>query len=243
MARSVVIDERFCGPPGIGNGGYVAGRLALTLAGAPERVVEVTLRRGTPLGRALDLVDAGDGIALHDDDRLIAEAHPGALALDAPAPPTFEQAARAPYAGFHHHSFPRCFACGPERTKGDGLRVMPGPVSADLLAAAWVPDAAFADADGRLRSEFVWAALDCPGGWAVIADGNPRVLLGRLTARLERPVQAGERCVVTAWRLGIDGRKRTAGSALYGADGRLAALAHATWIELAPAVPMSAPAQ
>jgi len=98
MARSVVIDERFCGPPGIGNGGYVAGRLALTLAGAPERVVEVTLRRGNPLA---------------------------------------------------------------ERTEGDGLRVMPGPVSADLLAAAWVPDAALADADGRLAAiaHAIWIEL------------------------------------------------------------------------------------
>jgi hypothetical protein len=238
MARSLVIDEQFCGPPGLGNGGYVAGRLARELDTPVGMSTEVTLRQGTPLGRALALADTADGIALRDGDYLIADARPRALALETPAPPSFEEAVRAPYAGFHHHSFPRCFGCGPERPEGDGLRVMPGPVSANLLAAAWVPDAAFADDDRRIRAEFVWAALDCPGGWAVIVEANPRVLLGRLTARIERPIHAGERCVVTAWRLGVDGRKRTAGSALYGADGRLAALALATWVELAtPAAP------
>jgi len=238
MARSLVIDEQFCGPPGLGNGGYVAGRLARELDTPGGTGIEVTLRQGTPLGRALALADTADGIALRDGDRLIADARPRALVLDMPAPPSFAQAARAPYAGFHHHSFPRCLACGPERPEGDGLRVMPGPVSANLLAAAWVPHAGFADDDGRIRSEFLWAALDCPGGWAVSAEGNPRVLLGRLTARIERPISTGDRCVVTAWRLGIDGRKRIAGSALYGADGGLAALALATWVELAmPAAP------
>lgn len=231
METSVTIDERYCGPPGFGNGGYVCGRLALALDPA-DGTAEVTLRRGAPLGRALTLTRDDDGIQMHDGDVLIGTAHAGDITRDAPAPPRFEQAAAASYAGFHHHAFPRCFGCGPERADGDGLRVMPGPVSRHLLAAAWVPDPAFADADGIVRPEFVWSALDCPGGWAVIGGGTKRVLLGRMTARLERPVRAGERCVVTAWRGATDGRELTAGSALYGADGVLAGIARALWIEV-----------
>jgi hypothetical protein len=40
----------------------------------------------------------------------------------------------------------------------------------------------------------------------------------------------GERCVITAWEAGRDGRKRLAEAAAYGEAGNLLAVARATWI-------------
>ena len=45
MTDSIVIDPRFCGPPGIGNGGYVSAQVAAWADGP----VMVTLRRPAPL--------------------------------------------------------------------------------------------------------------------------------------------------------------------------------------------------
>ena len=56
--------------------------------------------------------------------------------------------------------------------------------------------------------------------------------LGELSARLDGDVVVGERCVVVAWPIGIDGRKRYAGTAVYSGSGARVATAKATWIEL-----------
>jgi hypothetical protein len=60
------------------------------------------------------------------------------------------------------------------------------------------------------------------------------MVLGELTANLLGSVRAGEPCVVMGWALGGAGRKRRAGSALLGEDGRVRALGQATWIAIAP---------
>ena len=73
------------------------------------------------------------------------------------------------------------------------------------------------------RSEIVWAAIDCPGAYAVGAEGRGDIVLGRMTARVDRVPEAGEQCVVASWPLGEDGRKLYAGTALFAEDGELLA--------------------
>jgi hypothetical protein len=214
----VIIDPRYNGPPRSGNGGYTCGVVA-QLVGAPA--VEVTLRLPPPLGRPL----RWDGSRLLDGDAVVADGHAAELDLDPPEPPTFEEAERARprFAGFVAHAFPTCFVCGPEREPGDGLRIFAAPVDG-VVAAPWVAV--------ESRPEIVWAALDCPGAYALEWAGRSEILLGRLRARLERVPAAGERCVVIGWPLGWDGRKGYAGTALFSADrGDLLAAARATWIE------------
>jgi hypothetical protein len=80
------------------------------------------------------------------------------------------------------------------------------------------------------RPEFVWAAIDCPGAYAVGAEGRGDIVLGRMTARVDRVPDAGEQCVVASWPLAEDGRKLYAGTALFAADGELLAIARQTWI-------------
>jgi hypothetical protein len=219
----VMIDPRYCGPAGSANGGYTCGLVA-ELVGEPA---EVTLRRPPPLGRAFRVTRSDGRVELREGDEVVAEGVPAEVELDVPPPVDFETAERAAesYPGFERHAFPTCFVCGPDRAAGDGLRIFASPVpDRDLVAAPWiVPD----EVSGRL----VWAALDCPGAFAVMFPDRGEVLLGRLAARIDRVPAAGERCVVLGWRLGEDGRKLYAGTALLGERGDACAVARATWIE------------
>jgi len=226
-----VIEPRYCGPPASGNGGYVCGRLSAFLPGSAR----VRLRVPPPLGTRLAVRPAAAGVELLHGDTVVAEARLQALELDVPGAPDFAaaEAAARDYRGFRSHPFPTCFVCGPARGPGDGLRIFPGPLDpAGPVAAPWIPDASLADGRVEVRPEFLWAALDCPGAFALdIPEGAP-VLLGELSAVIRGTVAAGERCIVLGWNLGRDGRKHFAGTALYAESGECRAFARATWFEM-----------
>jgi len=233
MKSIVKIDRRFEGPPNCGNGGYVCGLLGTQQQGA----VQVTLKRPTPVSRDLIIEDQGLGVrVLRDDETVYAEAAPAEIALSVPVPPSFEDAAKATrgFVGHHDHIFPNCFVCGTHREQATGLRIFAGPVgSGGQHASAWIPHVSLADDLGWIKPEFMWAALDCPGFFAATAGGQrTSALLGRLTAEVSGAVKAGERCVVTAWSMGGEGRKRLAGTAVFNAKGTLVAMAKATWITI-----------
>ena len=227
MSETVTIDRRFNGPDGSGNGGYTCGLLAHQLGS----VAEVTLRRPPPLDRALALVREEERICLLDGDLLVAECCAGRPDLDPPASPSFaeaEEAARS-YPGFVEHAFPTCFVCGPDRS--DGLRIFAGPLEGrDVVAAPWIPADSLGDEGNRVTEELVWAALDCPGAFAVGFSERGETVLGRMTARIDARPRVGERHVVVAWPLGEDGRKLYAGTALFTERGDLLALARQIWI-------------
>jgi hypothetical protein len=221
----LVIPARFNGPPGSANGGYACGLLAAHVDG----VTEVTLRAPPPLGVPLEVVRKGLRVGLRDGERLVAEAErvEAQLGLDVPEPVGVRDAevASRGFAGFTHHAYSTCFVCGPERS--DGLGIYPGPVAgrASLVAAPWTPP-------DEVSELLVWAALDCPSGWAVDDFQREGILLGRLAARIDSLPTPGEPHVVVGWGRGIDGRKRQAGSALFTADGEPLAQARSTWIQL-----------
>lgn len=229
---TVIIPRRFCGPPDSGNGGYTCAHVARALGVGPA---EVTLRRPIPMETPMELV-AGEGTML-----LMAGAETIATGVDATFPATtsptitYAQAEAAAIASpaFHNHPFPTCFVCGPYR--GDGLRIFPGLVTdaaERIFAAPWIPAAEFGDAQGRIKPEFLWAALDCPTGFAAGFPWAGTLVTGRLAAALIAPVRAGERCVLTSWKTGEEGRKHHAYCVLNGEDGTVRAQARATWIKL-----------
>lgn len=235
-AAALRIAPRFCGPPGTGNGGYVAGALAARtgLRGA----VEVTLRRPAPLDAALTvraLATPGDVWALEDaGGACIAEArlHAAPLADAPPALPPAD-AAHGPALAGADHPFPGCFVCGPARTPGDGLRLLPVAAAGGTIALApWIPAADLAGPGGFVDPAFVWAALDCPGYFGATL-GGPRVplLLGRMAAAITGPVQAGARLRVLGWPLARDGRRHTAATALVDEAGRVVARSRQVWVE------------
>jgi hypothetical protein len=211
------IAAKFNGPPGSGNGGYSAGLFAGASAGGPTR--EVTLRRPPPLDTDLVLAD---GAVRAPDGALVAQVTDTDPVPDPVPPVTLADATAAArgYVGFTAHPFPACYVCGPENP--DGLRIFPGPTGPGRTAAPWtVPD----DVDAAL----VWAALDCPGGWAVISPDRAYVL-GRLAVTVDALPAAGTTCVVVGAGDGVQGRKAAVRSTLYGPDGTRLATARATWI-------------
>jgi hypothetical protein len=229
------IERRYRGPDESGNGGYTCGLVAALLEGDAE----VTLRLPPPLETPLRVERDGDIVRVLDADALVAEARPAALELEAPEPVSFDVAAELSEARGDDpdHPFPHCFVCGPAREPGDALRLRPAPVGDGRVAAVWVPTE-----EQARRPELVWAALDCPGAFAVDPDLDRGVsVLGRLTAHVEATPEPGERCVVVGWPLGEDGRKRFAGTALFGEGERLLGLARATWILLDAAPDTVAP--
>lgn len=226
----VRIDPRFRGPPDSANGGYFAGLLARQLGGSD---VVVTLKRPAPLGRDLFIESGADSAALLDGDSVLALAERAAVAVECPPPPSLEsaRAASARFTGLESHIYPGCFVCGPARERGDGWRIFPGPVGPELVAAVFVPGHEFADANGMLRPEFIWAALDCPGYFAVEQRAG-LALLGRIGVHLSAPAPCEEELVVCGWGIGSDGRKHRAGTALFDRIGALLAASTQTWITL-----------
>lgn len=228
--RKLVIARRFCGPPNSGNGGYTCGMLAA----AATTAVEVRLMKPPPLDQPLTIrQDADSGLVLLDGEEPVATAVPKTFALDVPKPPAYAEALAAVrgYEGFKHHTYPGCFVCGPERSRGDGMRIFASPIDGrNLCAAAWLPDASLAGADGKVLPEFMWAALDCPGFFASGAASRG-ALLGLYAARVDRCVHVSEACVVIGWSLGHDGRKHYTGTAVFDEDGEICGRAIATWIE------------
>jgi hypothetical protein len=227
---SLTIDRRYNGPPDSGNGGYVCGAFAVTTG----MDLRVRLRAPPPLDVALsvDRNDSGDWF-LRYLENTIAIGTPAKLELPVPDPPKYTQAiwASQHYAGFREHVYPTCFVCGPHRRRGDGLRIFPGMLDTGIVAAPWLPPDSLDGRDGKVAAEFIWAALDCPGYFAV-SGGRGAMLLGEMQAHVDRLVHVGEPCTVIGWRIGSDGRKRFAGTALFDEDGELCARARATWIEI-----------
>lgn len=228
--RTLVIARRFRGPPQSGNGGYTCGMLAA----AARAAVEVRLMKPPPLDQPLTIrPDTDSGLVLLDGEEPVATAVPKTFALDVPKPPDYAEALAAVrgYEGFRHHTYPGCFVCGPERDRGDGMRIFASPIDGrNLCAAAWLPDASLAGADGKVLPEFMWAALDCPGFFASGAASRG-ALLGLYSARVDRCVHVSEACVVIGWSLGHDGRKHYTGTAVFDEDGEICGRAIATWIE------------
>jgi hypothetical protein len=220
----VIIPARFNGPPGSANGGYACGIVSEALGGG----FEVSLLSPPPLDKELDLL----GNELRDGDTVVARARRAMLPAEVPEPVSLAEAEEASkrYAGFEHHAYPTCFTCGPARD--DGLRIFAGPVTGreGFVAAPWTP------ATG-IRPEIVWAALDCPSGWAVDDFQREGVLLGQMAAAIRELPEPGVAHVVLGWRIGEEGRKRFAGSALYSAGGDSLAYARSTWIVPASPAP------
>ena len=230
MTRTISIARRFCGPPDSGNGGYVCGRLAAFVEGPAI----VRLQVPPPLETEMEVKAVNGRVEMTHGATVVAVARASEVALDVPAPPGYadaEAAARS-YVGFRTHPFPTCFVCGPGRNEHDGLRIFPGRVpGTGIVACPWVPDASLADG-GKVRREFLWAALDCPGAFSFKVEEGTAMLLGEMAAAIDGEVAAGERCVVIAWELARDGRRHYTGTAIFSEAGRRVACARAIWFEV-----------
>jgi hypothetical protein len=228
---TVTVPARFNGPPSSGNGGYSCGVVAAALG----RPAAVSLRRPVPLDRELALRHEEDGkVCAFGGDELIVEAVPAeplgawdgpAVTLDA------ARAARDSYAAPLEGEFGHCFVCG--RSRHDGFDIFTGPVEgADLVASPWTPPAWAGDADGAVRPEFVWAALDCPGYFALHGGDMTIAYLARQQVEILAPIRPDVEYVVVGRPLERSGRKGLSATAVLDLDGTV--LAHAECLLVAP---------
>lgn len=233
LPRSVRIERRFCGPPDSGNGGYVCGRLARYVPGSSLVRLEVP----PPLDADMSVTESGTSVELVQGATVVARARPAVMSLDIPTAPKFAEAEAASrsYRGFRAHPFPTCFVCGPQRAAGDGLRIFPGPLRNGVVACTWVPDDSLGDAKGRVRTEFIWSALDCPGAFSFEFPEKTAVLLGEMGASVRGAINVGERHIVLGWELARDERRHFTGTGIFSESGELRACARATWFEMPPA--------
>lgn len=219
----IVFARRFRGPLTSANGGYACGRLA---AFVDADAVEVTLRLPPPLERQLEVREDADAVVLVGGGAVVAEARPGSVDGEVPEPVSVEEAevAASRHVRIGSPAFRECFTCG-IRAEDDGLGVYVGPVAgcSQLQAAPWSPR--------ESEPEIVWAAIDCPGAYAVGVAGRGEIVLGRMAARVLRLPVPGRRCVVMSWPRGEEGRKLFAGTALFDEEGELLAVSKQTWIE------------
>lgn len=232
MSGDVVIDARYCGPSESGNGGYVCGVFA-------DRVgtdCEITLRKPPPLDQPMRIASDDNAWQLMHGEVLVPEARTvDPIAVDLIAAPSLDEARRASegYIGFTKHPFPRCYVCGPERSDDDGFHIFAGPLGRDdAVASAWTPRPETVGSEASVPLEFVWAALDCPGGLSVIDDQFSAVVLGRFAARQIAPLNVGQTYAAAGWKVAQDGCKYSTASALFDSDGDAKAIARATWIAL-----------
>jgi hypothetical protein len=230
-ASTFKVAARYCGPPTSANGGYICG----VVAGHIQQPVAVRLLRAPPLETALELHGVVPGLWAVDDAglRCIEARLTAPLELAIPASPGYlpahDSSRHAPDP--QEHPCPGCFVCGPNRARGDGLRIFAGPVPGrDIVAAAWLPDASLARKGSKIAPEFMSAALDCPG-YQALRTGARAWLLGELTVHVDRLVHTDEPCVIVGWKIEDRGRKRTVGTALFDEAGEVCAWARGIWIE------------
>lgn len=228
--RSIQINNQYCGPPNSANGGICCGLISKGMSGD----VEVTLKMPPPLDTDLALVSNGNSTTAFWNDQEVATAIQTTLEMEVPVKASWDQALTASgrYVPVDKHIFPNCFVCGPQRKEGDGLRIFAGPVDFHShVAAPWIPDSTLRDSGGNVDSEFIWAALDCPGYFGLKQKGM-KALLGRMTTSIIKPLPVMQKAVVVAWKIGSEGRKHSAGTALLDCDGELYAKAKQVWIEI-----------
>lgn len=237
---TIRIATRFNGPFDSGNGGYSAGLAARELGAGEGKAVEATIRAPIPLDRTLRCHPEGDGLSVMTDDAenriLIMSLQPTTLETPAIVSPGLNAAREAAktFRSSEDHVLPKCFVCGPDRRKGDGLRIFTDWVAKDdnpndfpIVAAPWFPSSDLADANGLIAPEFLWAALDCPGAFAL--DAQP-IVLGKITARIDMRPGIEDAIIAVAWKRGAEGRKHFASTALFDISGALLALSEQTWI-------------
>lgn len=243
MSQTFRIARRFNGPYDSGNGGYSAGLAAQLLPKADA--VEATLRAPIPLDATLRAHETDTGLDIMTDDAatriLIMSLRPVWLETPDVSSPGLEAAtiASASYPAAEDHVLPHCYVCGPARAEGDGLRIFPdwlkepsgldNPNAFPIVAAPWRPTPDLADDTGKIAPEYMWAALDCPGAFAV---NKEPILLGRMSAKiLDRPTPDAP-LIAVAWSTGQNRRKHFAGTALFNEAGKLLAFSEQTWIQI-----------
>jgi hypothetical protein len=248
IVDTVIIDQRYNGPPRSANGGWAGGLLASRLS--PETAstakqafpsVSVSLKLPPPLNESLQVrrnLDAS--LTLMHGALELAHAQLEAFDLTPPQAPSLRAAEMASELGMSqglsrtNWPYALCFACGVSRD--DGLCISPSPLGGNdedrAVGALWTPSAWLARDDGKVRLEAVWAALDCPAGiaWSYQLPEGALMVTVRMSVSVRQLPLINQPHIVLGWPISRDGRKLHAGTALYDAKGALLASSKQLWL-------------
>ena len=115
----------------------------------------------------------------------------------------------------------------------NGLRILAGQIDrTGIYAATWIPNEDLVDREDQVGTEYVWAALDCPGAFAIWGSHPVKMVLGKIKAKIIRVPRIRDRYTLQAWHIESSGRKHRCGTAIYDEQGDLLAVADALWISL-----------
>ncbi|MGI9606074.1 MAG: hypothetical protein ACR2P0_08050 [Acidimicrobiales bacterium] len=237
----ITIEHTHNGPEGRGHGGTAAGRFAELVN---PRAATVRLHAPVPLDTPMRSLESSTRASMYAGGDHIATIRPLSAPLDV------GQVGRLPSLMVNNaescwldardgvHMAPTCFACGHEREIG-GLGLRPGPIAeTGLHATSWTPAADDADPDGDdVEPWMVWAALDCPTGFAALSklDASWAAVTGELSVEIRGPVIAGLEHQIISRHRTTSGRKIGTEAVMVGPLGVTVAVAVATWI----AVPLT----
>lgn len=231
MTTTIRIPSRFNGPVNAANGGYICGVLSRHLPWDAE----FRLKKMIPVEQDLTLEVGADSANLYAGESIYITAHPGGVNKRMPPPnPGFEAAkiASKKYIGRQvATAYGQCFVCSLLRPD-DGMQIHAGQTEdPEVYASHWIPEDYMMEGE-KIATEFIYAALDCPGAYAAMGTTQKELLLGTFAVHIDGEIQAGEQCVVTAWCSERAGRKSFSHTALYGADESLVARADAIWFQM-----------
>ena len=220
MRTTISMAAQFRGPPNSVNGGYACGVMGRMIDGPFTAV----LRAPPPLDTPMAMIQHDGGVRLESQaGDLIGEARP-ADAAAIPAPPLVPSLAAAiaaspGFPGLHRPVPPDLLLLRRQGRGGRRPARLHRPAGrarrTGVVAGPWTPNPAFADADGLMPAEVVWAALDCPGAVSWVVSGAGGGMLGTMTGEMIRRPAAGETCIVLAWPIERSGRKLISGTALF----------------------------
>ncbi len=238
MTDTIRIDRRYEGPPGTGQGGWTAWRLADAI-GEP---VTIALRAQVPLDADLEIERYEDRWRLVDRSFasrvtvLEAERWDPAFASTEPVPigAAADARSRFEYAD-HEHPAAGCFSCG---IGPDTMHVHAGPLGDGRYATDWTAPE-WPAVEGIVPPGVLWAAIDCTAAWYVCSTAERRMAFTvQYAAEVTAPIRAGGRYSLVGWSGDFpaewDGRKRGAASAAFDEDGACVARAHSFWVSAGP---------
>jgi hypothetical protein len=232
----VRIPGRFNGPPDSAHGGVACGVFAGAL---DSRQATVRLTAPPPLDTEFEAVDADGWRVVVGPDGPVGRARQWNVPEGLDALPLVDaghiEQGRAWWRDnvVGTHAFPTCFGCGHERPSQDGLFLHAGFVEgSEYYADTWTP------AQGETDDWWIWAAVDCPSGFAAMATGEMSsgrgpIMLGELSLSISESPDLGVEYQVVARPAGHDGRKLRSDVALVAPDGENIARGRSTWIRLA----------